>query len=69
MYMDASVEAMERKKICCGEKRISTGEKTKRPKDWRMFLTNDEKETRYFSFVNFRESVCAREIRSIVSMP
>ena len=42
MYQDCSVKGVERNRRGCGEKLIVRGEKTRRPKDWKDFLTNDE---------------------------
>ena len=42
MYQDCSVKGVERKRRGCGEKLIVQGEKTRRLKDWKDFLTNDE---------------------------
>lgn len=42
MYQDCSVKGVERKRRGTGEKLIVRGEKTRRPKDWKDFLTNDE---------------------------
>ena len=42
MYQDCSVKGVEKKRRGCGEKLIVRGEKTRRPKDWKDFLTNDE---------------------------
>ena len=42
MYHDCSVKGVEKKRRGCGEKLIVRGEKTRRPKDWKDFLTNDE---------------------------
>ena len=42
MYHDCLVKGVERKRRGCGEKLIVRGEKTRRPKDWKDFLTNDE---------------------------
>ena len=36
------MKEVERKRRGCGEKLIVRGEKTRRPKDWKDFLTNDE---------------------------
>jgi hypothetical protein len=45
MYHVDSVKAVERRKRGCGEKLIIQGEMTKRPSDWKAFLTNDANKT------------------------
>jgi len=42
MYSENSIKSVERIRRGCGEKLIVSGEKTKRPKDWKSFLTNDD---------------------------
>lgn len=42
MYKEDSVKSMERSRRGCGEKRIVQGENTRRPDNWKDFLTNDE---------------------------
>ena len=41
MYQKGSTKSIERERRGLEEKIISTGEATKRPKDWAAFLTND----------------------------
>ena len=41
-YLPNSIKAMERRRRGCGEKLIVQGELTKRPADWKAFLTNDQ---------------------------
>jgi len=47
MYKEDSVKAVERNRRGCGVKLILSGEKTKRPKDWKLFLANDENKTQF----------------------
>ncbi len=42
MYIENSIKSMERKRRGCGEKLIIKGDSTKKPKDWKLFLTNDD---------------------------
>ncbi|KAK6184936.1 hypothetical protein SNE40_007284 [Patella caerulea] len=42
MYMVDSVKGVERLRRGCGEKLIVSGPKTKRPKDWKSFLANED---------------------------
>lgn len=42
MYKTDSIKAMERKRRGTGDKIIVKGESTKRPADWKTFLSNDE---------------------------
>ena len=42
MYQPNSIKAMERQRRGAGEKFIVQGEMTKKPADWKGFLTNDE---------------------------
>lgn len=42
MYKKDSVKSMERSRRGCGEKRLIEGENTRRPENWKDFLTNDE---------------------------
>jgi len=42
MNSENSVTSVERISRGCGEKLIVSGEKTKKPKDWNLFLTNDD---------------------------
>lgn len=42
MYLEDSVKSMERVRRGCGEKLLIQGENTKKPADWKSFLTNDE---------------------------
>jgi len=41
-YKSGSIKAMERKRRGCGEKLMIKGESTKKPADWKLFLSNDE---------------------------
>ena len=43
MYSSPSVKSLERKRRGSGEKLILKGKKTKKPCDWKSFLTNSEK--------------------------
>ena len=42
MYNKNSVKSGEHLRRGCGDKLIVSGESTKRPKDWKIFLTNDD---------------------------
>lgn len=42
MYKDGSVKGVERTRRGCSDKLIVGGGNTKRPKDWKTFLTNDK---------------------------
>ncbi|KAG1677778.1 Polycystic kidney disease protein 1-like 2 [Nymphon striatum] len=42
MYKDDSIKSMERRSRGCGEKRIIQGENTRRPENWKEFLSNDD---------------------------
>lgn len=42
MYKPGSIKAMERKRRGTGEKILIKGENTKRPAEWKTFLSNDE---------------------------
>ena len=42
IYTDTSVKSLERKRRGSGDKLILKGKKTKRPSDWKSFLTNSE---------------------------
>ena len=42
MYLENSIQSMERKRRGCSEKLIVTGENTKKPPDWKTFLVNEE---------------------------
>ena len=42
MYSSSSVKSLERKRRVSGEKLILKGKKTKKPSDWKSFLTNSE---------------------------
>ena len=42
MYLENSIKSMERKRRCCSEKLIVTGEITKKPPVWKTFLANEE---------------------------
>jgi len=42
MYNENSIKSGERVRRGCGEKLIVSGESTKRPKEWKTFLSNDD---------------------------
>ncbi|KAG1683376.1 hypothetical protein GQR58_010026 [Nymphon striatum] len=42
MYKDDSIKSMERRSRGCGEKRIIQSENTRRPENWKEFLSNDD---------------------------
>ena len=45
MYLPNSAKTVERRRRGCGEKLILQGPLTKRPVDWKLFLTNDDNKT------------------------
>ena len=51
MYKDDSVKAMERKRRGCAEKLIIKGENTKKPADWKKFLTNDQNKKQFIEIL------------------
>ena len=51
MYKDDSVKAMERKRRGCAEKLIIKGENTKKPADWKEFLTNDQNKKQFIEIL------------------
>lgn len=46
-YLPGSVKSMERRRRGCGEKLILKGEATKKPQDWKLFLSNDENKIQF----------------------
>ena len=42
MYKENSIKSMERARRGCGEKMLIKGEKTRKPSDWKAFLSNAE---------------------------
>lgn len=42
MYQDDSIKSVERIRRGCGEKLIVSGLKTRRPRDWKLFLQNED---------------------------
>ena len=42
MYLENSIQSMERKRRGCSEKLIVTGENTKKPPDWKTYIANEE---------------------------
>ena len=46
-YLHGSVKSMERRRRGCGEKLILKGEATKKPQDWKLFLSNDENKIQF----------------------
>jgi len=44
MYVDDSVKNLERKRIGVADKLIVKGFSTRKPKDWKAFLQNEENE-------------------------
>ena len=51
MYKKDSVKGVERNRRGVGDKLILSGEKTKRPKDWKVFLANDENKTQFIQLL------------------
>jgi len=51
MYSPNSVKSMERERRGCSEKLIIKGPSTKKPPDWKLFLTNDENKTQFISLL------------------
>ena len=51
MYKEDSVKGVERNRRGVGDKLILSGEKTKRPKDWKVFLANDENKTQFIQLL------------------
>ena len=45
MYLENSIKSMERKRGGCSDKRIVTGENTKKPPDWKTFFAYEENKT------------------------
>ena len=52
MYKADSVKATERKRRGCAEKLIIKGENTKKPADWKQFLTNDENKQQFIQVLH-----------------
>jgi len=50
-YIPESVKSMERCQRGCGEKLILRGETTKRPPDWKSFLSNDENKVQFIKLL------------------
>ena len=48
-YLPGSVKSIERKRR--GEKLLLTGGATKRPPDWKSFMSNDENKTQSFNYI------------------
>ena len=51
MYYPQSVKAVERRRRGCGDKLVLQGEMTKRPTDWKTFLTNDENKVQLIKLI------------------
>ena len=51
MYKEDSVKAMEQGRRGEGEKCIIKGENTKRPREWKEFLTNEENKIQLISLL------------------
>ena len=47
MYHVNSIKTLERKRRGCGEKLIVRGEMTRKPADWKVFLSSDENKTQF----------------------
>ncbi|KAL5014823.1 hypothetical protein ScPMuIL_000962 [Solemya velum] len=50
-YDPESIKAMERRRRGTSEKLLIRGEKTKRPPDWKAFLTNDENKQQFINLL------------------
>ena len=51
MYTPNSVKSMERERRGCSEKLIVKGASTKKPSDWKQFLTNDDNKTQFINLL------------------
>ena len=51
MYTPNSVKSMERERRGCSEKLIVKGASTKKPPDWKQFLTNDANKTQFINLL------------------
>jgi hypothetical protein len=66
MYKEYSVKSVERRRRGCGEKLIVRGESTRRPKDWKEFLSNDQNKEQFIdillkSWSSGRYSECLKD--------
>ena len=52
MYCSSSIKTMERKRRGDGEKLIIKGPSTKRPRDWKKFLTNSENKQQFINLLH-----------------
>ena len=50
-YLPESVKSMERRRRGCGEKLLLKGEATKRPPDWKSFLSNDDNKVQFIKLL------------------
>ena len=64
MYKENSIKSMERKRRGEGEKLIVRGSSTKKPRDWKMFLSNDENKQQLISLLSetWRDDTLAPKI-------
>ncbi len=51
MYNENSIKALERQRRGCSNKLIIRGELTKKPVDWKVFLTNDENKKQFVQVI------------------
>ena len=51
-YDPLSIKALERKRRGCGKKLIIKGENTKKPQDWKQFLSNDENKQQFIRLLS-----------------
>ncbi len=52
MYSEKSVKSMERKRRGCGDKLIIKGPSTKKPADWKRFLSHDENKQQFIQVLS-----------------
>jgi hypothetical protein len=64
-YLPTSVKAMERKRRGVGSKLIIKGEATKKPPDWKQFLSNDDNKVQFIQMLLklWRTDVYAAKLR------
>ena len=51
MYMPNSIKSMERERRGCSEKLIIKGVSTKKPRDWKQFLANNENKAQFINLL------------------
>ena len=69
MYKENSIKSMERMRRGCGEKMLIKGEKTRKPSDWKTFLSNAENKKQLIALLlavwgsdNFAQKLQSRHI-------